>query len=75
MTKRGCHIGDVAPSHELNKLVDGFLDIERLEMSPGYARFQERILDDSGLILESSETVLAMRTLLAEWRKFRENKA
>ena len=75
LTKRGCHIADVAPSFALNRLVDAFIDMEILEMSPGYARFQERVLEESGLLQESTETILAMKSLMAEYRQFKQNKS
>lgn len=44
-------------------------------MTPGYASFQERVLKESGLADESSETILEMRSVLAEYRDWNSKKS
>ena len=61
---------DIAGNKRLNRLVDGFIQIEVLDMTSGYGSFQEKILQESGLCDESPETILEMRSLLSEYREW-----
>lgn len=42
-----------------------------LDMSHGYAPFQEKILRESGLMEESSDTILEMKGVLADYREWK----
>lgn len=66
-----CDIVDIAPSKKLNDLVNAFLQVEMLDLSHGYAPFQEKILRESGLMDESSDTILEMKSVLAEYREWK----
>lgn len=66
-----CHIVDIAPDIELNRLVNAFLECEMLEMSPGYAPYQRKILKESGLLNESPATILALKSVLADYRDWK----
>ena len=44
-------------------------------MTQGYGSFQERLLKESGLLEESSETILEMRTVLSEYREWDSKKS
>lgn len=66
---------DIAGNRRLNKLVDAFIQVEVLSMTPGYATFQERLLKESGLSEESSETILEMRSILSEYREWSTKKS
>lgn len=65
-----CPIVDIAGNKRLNKLVDGFIQIEILAMSTGYESFQEKIINESGLYHESPDTILEMKSILAEYREW-----
>ena len=67
-----CPIVDIAGDKYLNKLVDAFVQIEVLDMSSGYGRFQEKIIVDSGLIEESPATILEMKSIISEYRTWKE---
>jgi hypothetical protein len=55
--------------------VDAFIQVEVLSMTPGYASFQEKLLKESGLAEESSETILEMRSVLSEYRDWSSKKS
>jgi len=55
--------------------VDAFIQVEVLSMTPGYASFQDKLLKESGLCEESSETILEMRTVLSEYREWSAKKS
>lgn len=42
---------------------------ETLEASPAYAKVQEKMLLDSGLLDETPDTIIAMKGVLAEYRE------
>jgi hypothetical protein len=65
---------DVAPDKSLNRKVAAFLRAEALEMSPAYTRMEEKLLVESGLLEESPETIIEMKTVLAEYREFKSKK-
>lgn len=73
MTKRGCHIGDIAPSHHLNELADAFLLIESLSFSSGYGAYQDKIMRDSGLINETVETIGELKFVMSKFRESKQN--
>lgn len=60
---------DVAPDVELNQLADAFLKFEILDQSPGAARFQDKLLKDSGLDQESADTILELKSAITEYQK------
>lgn len=64
-----CGIVDVAPDPVLNEKVNAFFQVESLEMSPGYMEFQKKLLRDSGLDEESPQTILELKSVLAEHRE------
>jgi hypothetical protein len=66
---------DIAGNRRLNRLVDAFIQVEVLSMTQGYGSFQDRLLKESGLYDESSETILEMRTVLAEYREWNNKKS
>jgi hypothetical protein len=70
-----CPIVDIAGNRRLNRLVDAFIQVEVLSMTQGYGSFQDRLLKESGLYDESSETILEMRTVLAEYREWNNKKS
>lgn len=63
-----CPIVDIAPDIRLNKLVQAFIQVESLDLSPGYAQFQGRLLRESGLEQETPETILALKGVIADFR-------
>jgi len=65
---------DIAGNKRLNKLVDAFLQIEILSMGSGYSSFQEKVLQESGLSEESAETILEMKSILADYRDWSSKK-
>jgi hypothetical protein len=65
---------DIAGNRRLNRLVDAFIQVEVLSMTQGYGSFQDRLLKESGLFDESSETILEMRAVLAEYREWNNKK-
>ena len=67
-----CHIVDIAGNKRLNRMVDAFIQIEILDVSNGFGRFQEKILDESGLSEESPATILEMKSIIAEYRTWKE---
>ena len=69
-----CPIVDIAGNKRLNRLVDAFLQVEILAMTPGYGSFQERLMKDSGLQEESAETILDMKGVLTEYREWSSKK-
>jgi hypothetical protein len=73
MAKR-CPIADVAPDPVLNTKVRAFMNVESLEMSPGYSEFQKRILRDSGLDEETPDTILELKRVLTEAREYEAKK-
>jgi hypothetical protein len=70
-----CPIVDIAGNKRLNKLVDGFLQVEILGMSTGYGSFQDKVLQESGLSEESADTILEMKTILSEYREWSSKKS
>jgi hypothetical protein len=70
-----CPIVEIAGNKRLNRLVDGFIQVEVLALANGYSSFQERALKDSGLSEESPETILEMRAILAEYREWSAKKS
>lgn len=70
-----CPIVDIAGNKKLNKLVDAFLQVEILSMGSGYSSFQEKLLEESGLTLESAETILDMKSVLSEYREWSSKKS
>lgn len=66
-----CDIVDIAPNKKLNALVNAFLQVEVLDMSHGYGPFQEKVLRESGLMEESTDTILEMKAVLADYREWR----
>lgn len=44
-------------------------------MTQGYGSFQDKVLKESGLYEESSETILEMRTVLSEYREWNNKKS
>lgn len=70
-----CPIVDIAGNRRLNRLVDAFIQVEVLSMTPGYASFQDKVLKESGLSEESSETILEMRAILSEYREWSSKKS
>lgn len=66
-----CDIVDIAGNKRLNRLVDAFLMIEMLDMSSGYSALQEKMLKESGLLEESTETILEMKLVLSEYREWK----
>lgn len=40
-------------------------------MSQGYGTFQQKIIRDSGLDQESPDTILEMKTILADYREWK----
>ena len=69
-----CPIVDIAGNRRLNNLVDAFIQVEVLSMTSGYAGLQERLLKESGLMDESPETILEMRSVLMEYREWNSKK-
>lgn len=69
-----CPIVDIAGNKRLNKLVDAFLQIEILSMGSGYSSFQEKLIVESGLVNETAETILEMKTILADYREWKSKK-
>lgn len=65
-----CGIVDVAPDINLNKKVNAFFQVEALDQSPAYAQFQRKAIEDSGLDVETVDTILEMKTILAEYREW-----
>jgi len=63
---------DIAGDRTLNRLVDAFIQIEVLDMSSGYGRFQDKIMRDSGLADESPATILEMKSIIAEYREWKD---
>ena len=61
---------EIAGNKRLNRLADAFLQIEILSMTPGYGSFQEKVLQESGLVDESAETILEMRGVISEYREW-----
>jgi hypothetical protein len=55
--------------------VDAFIQVEVLSMTQGYGSFQDRLLKESGLYEESSETILEMRGVLSEYREWTNKKS
>jgi len=55
--------------------VDAFIQVEVLSMTQGYGSFQEKLLKESGLFEESSETILEMRAVLSEYREWSNKKS
>jgi hypothetical protein len=55
--------------------VDAFIQVEVLSMTQGYGSFQDKVLKESGLYEESSETILEMRTVLSEYREWNNKKS
>jgi hypothetical protein len=70
-----CEIVDIAGNRRLNRLVDAFLTIEMLDMSSGYSALQDKMLKESGLLEESSETILEMKIVLSEYREWKTRSA
>lgn len=70
-----CPIVDIAGNRRLNRLVDAFIQVEVLSMTQGYASFQDKVLKESGLSEESSETILEMRAILSEYREWSSKKS
>lgn len=66
---------DIAGNRRLNKLVDAFIQVEVLSMSSGYASFQDKVLQESGLCEESAETILEMKSILSEYREWSAKKS
>lgn len=66
---------DIAPSKELNTKVLAFLKSEALEGSPAYASKQEQLLKESGLFDESIDTLIELRTTLAEYKQEKQKQA
>jgi hypothetical protein len=66
---------DIAGNRRLNRLVDAFIQVEVLSMTQGYGSFQDKVLKESGLYEESSETILEMRTVLSEYREWNNKKS
>lgn len=66
---------DIAGNRRLNRLVDAFIQVEVLSMTQGYGSFQEKLLKESGLFEESSETILEMRAVLSEYREWSNKKS
>jgi hypothetical protein len=66
---------DVAPDIALNNKVNAFFKVEALDSSPAYARHQEKLLRDSGLIDESADTILEMRQAVVDYRAWEEKKS
>lgn len=66
-----CEIVDIAGNRRLNRLVDAFLMIEMLDMSSGYAALQDKMLKESGLLDEATDTILEMRVVLGEYREWK----
>ena len=67
-----CGIADVAGDVKLNEQVTAFLHGEMLDISPGYSDVQRKLLRDSGLSDETPETILALKSVLAEYRAYQE---
>jgi hypothetical protein len=44
-------------------------------MGSGYSSFQEKLLNESGLCMESAETILEMKSVLAEYREWSSKKS
>lgn len=44
-------------------------------MGSGYSSFQEKLLEESGLTLESAETILDMKSVLSEYRDWSSKKS
>lgn len=70
-----CPIVDIAGNRRLNRLADAFLKVEILSMSSGYNSFQERLIEDSGLSEESADTILEMKTVLSDYRDWKNKQA
>jgi hypothetical protein len=64
-----CGIVDIAPDPKLNRMVNAFFQVEMLEMSPGYAEFQKKLLKESGLADETPDTILEMKYVMSEYRE------
>lgn len=68
----GCYIEDVKrrpDSQQLHDQIDAFIQAEGLEMSPAYARMQERILSEAGLLDLDPMTIFEMKKVYAEYMK------
>lgn len=69
--KRLCPIQEILESEDSNVLdakVNAFIRLEVLDSSPAYAKFQEKALEESGLIDEEVETILEMKKTFSAWR-------
>ena len=67
-----CGIVDVAGDVKLNDQVTAFLYGEMLDVSPGYAEVQRKLLRDSGLSDETPETILELKSVLAKYHAHQE---
>jgi hypothetical protein len=66
---------DVAPDIALNNKVNAFFQVEALDTSPAYAEHQKKILRDSGLMDETADTILELRSVLVEYREWEAKKS
>lgn len=60
---------DIAGSVSLHRKVNAFLQLTAFELSPGYARVMEKLMEESGLLEESAETLIEMRVALREFEE------
>ncbi len=70
-TAKGCHISDVAPDRDLNRKLTAFFQAEMLEASAGYSGIINKVVNESGLMDESADTILALKSIIQEWREFK----
>jgi hypothetical protein len=54
--------------------VTAFVQAESISFSPAYGSLERRLLEESGVLDLSPETVIEMKSLFAQWRNWKANK-